>query len=108
MSMISKIGEALASSEDKVKAAIPKSGWMSRKLWIFAGIAMGLIWLGRDDMVRIIDGILWLTAVYLICQTLQDVASDFCNAWVQRGKDRADTDVKIALHEAPITSEKDA
>jgi hypothetical protein len=94
---------ALFTTDDKVKSAVPKSGWMSRKLWIFAGIALGVIWLAGDEVFKIMDSLIWLTAIYLIVQGLQDISADFCHAWVQRGKDRCEADVAISKDSDPPT-----
>lgn len=84
------------SAKEKMEATlVPKSGWMSRKLWIFAGIALTLVWLGRGNLVIILDGLIYLTGVYLITQAAHDCVADAMVAWVKRQEIRSEADVEI-------------
>lgn len=85
-----------AKLEEKKNLLVPKSGWGSRKLWIFAGIAFAMVWLGRGNLALILDGLIYLTGVYLITQAAHDIVSDAMTAWVQRQKIRSDAEVQIA------------
>jgi hypothetical protein len=85
------------SAQEKLEATlVPKSGWGSRKLWIFAGIAFSLVWLGRGNLVVILDGLIYLTGVYLITQAAHDCVSDAMTAWVKRQEIRSETELEIA------------
>ena len=92
--------------KEKASALIPKSGWMSRKLWIFAGIVMALVWLGHSDLMKVLDSVVYLTAIYLVTQTAHDIANDFCQAWVLRSKPAspADGSTTVALSVAPVAA----
>lgn len=81
--------------EAKKGQLIPKSGWGSRKLWIFAGVAMTLVWLGRGNLTAILDSLIWLTGVYLVTQVIQDVGESFSTAWVTREKLRCEAQVEV-------------
>jgi len=84
------------SAKEKLEATlVPKSGWMSRKLWIFAGIALTMVWLGRGNLALILDGLIYLTGVYLITQAAQDCVSDAMAAWVKRQEIRSDAEIEI-------------
>lgn len=91
-------------AKEKAKnTLLPKSGWMSRKLWIFAGIALTLVWLGRGNLVVILDGIIFLTAVYLVTQVIQDLGDAFATAWVKREQLRSQAAVDIErMKHAPV------
>jgi len=96
MGILSSIASDLADkAKEKAAAAVPKSGWASRKLWIFAGVALTLVWIGRGNLVSILDGLIWLTAVYLVTQALQDIVTDFSTAWVKREQIRCDAQIAI-------------
>lgn len=91
------ITTAAAKAEEKAKATlVPKSGWASRKLWIFAGMAFALIWLGRGNLVVILDGLIYLTGVYLITQAAHDCVADIAAAWVKRQEIRSEAEVRVA------------
>jgi len=98
MGILSTIAAAVESK--KGSPLIPKSGWGSRKLWIFAGVALTLVWLGRGNLSAILEGLIWLTGVYLVTQVIQDVGEAFATAWVTREKLRCDTQVTLA---APVS-----
>jgi hypothetical protein len=97
------ITAAAEKAEEKAKATlVPKSGWGSRKLWIFAGIAFALIWLGRGNLVVILDGLIYLTGVYLITQAAHDCVADIAAAWVKRQQIRSEADVEIEKMKHPV------
>jgi hypothetical protein len=96
MNLLQRLGDAMATQSPKAQALLPKSGWASRKLWIYAGLIMGLLYLAHGNLPSILETVVTLTVVYLITQAAHDIATDFCQAWIQRSKDRADADVMIA------------
>lgn len=84
--------EALKAKLAKLEASkhidslIPKnSGWLSRKLGVALAIIAALIFIGRENVVLIIAGIITLGVTYLIVQGAVDLVNSLSEAYV-RGK----------------------
>lgn len=87
MSDIDKLEKKLASLKTKASfdSLLPKaSSWLSKKLLSMLAIVACLIWFGRENITLVINGIIFLSAIYLIVQGVNDAVHSVCDAWTRR------------------------